>query len=113
MGMYFARYKALATDSCSSDSERLTTAEKMTERLLVERWVGALVMEAQSRDTSGHVQAVLAFNRYRLEGDGFMKAAEQHICPRAHSQRHTSLRAGIVALQGARLQIRGRSGDRP
>jgi hypothetical protein len=79
----------------------------------VERWAASLVMEARSRDTSGHVQAVLAFNRYRLEGDGFMKAAEQHICPRAHSQRHTSLRPGIVALQGARLQIRGRSGDRP
>jgi hypothetical protein len=42
-----------------------------------------------------------------------MKAAEQHIRPAAHTQRHTRLRPGIVARQGTRIQIRSRSGDSP
>jgi hypothetical protein len=60
-----------------------------------------------------NIEARTAFDAHGLQGDRLVEAAEQHMCANARTNRRAGCGAGIVALEGARPDVRRRRHNVP
>ena len=64
-------------------------------------------VQADRADTGGDIQALVAFDAQRLQGDGFVEAADQHVGADADADGGLRRGTGIIAFQRAFAQVRG------
>src|SRR5690349_3744629 len=69
--------------------------------------------EFQTFKSGGNVDADLALHAERLQGNGIVGAADQHIAAGADAKRGTALRAGVSSRQIARPEMGDRREDAP